>query len=124
MLAPVALFVYNRPWHTRQTVKALQNNFLADETELFIFSDGPKNDDSKAAVQEVRDYLKTIEQFKNITIIEQEKNLGLANSIISGVTEIVNKYGKIIVIEDDLISSRYFLKYMNDALDKYLSVQE
>ena len=119
ILAPICLFVYNRPWHTSQTIEALAKNELADKSELFIFSDGPKDDKTKQKVAEVRLYLKNITGFKNITIIERTENYGLANSIISGVTEIVNKYGKIIVMEDDLISSPYFLKYINEALNLY-----
>ena len=118
-LAPVVLFVYNRPEHTRKTIEALQKNFFARNSELFIFSDGPKNEDAKENVEKTREYIRTIEGFKNVTIIEREKNLGLAKSIISGVTEIINKYGKIIVMEDDLMSSPYFLQYMNEALVFY-----
>lgn len=118
-LAPIVLFVYNRPWHTQQTVKALQNNNLADESILYIFSDGAKNDTEIENVEKVREYIKTIDGFKHITILERDKNYGLANSIISGVTEIVNKHGKIIILEDDLVTSRYFLSFMNDALEFY-----
>ena len=119
MLSPIVLFVYNRPEHTRKTVEALQKNFLAEESELFIFSDGPKNESDSVKVREGRNYLKTIPGFKSVNIIERDKNLGLANSIISGVTDIVNKFGRIIVLEDDMISSPYFLKFMNEALDLY-----
>jgi hypothetical protein len=118
-LAPILLFVYNRPWHTRKTVKALKNNELASESELFIYADGAKNDDALRQVKEVRDYIKTIDGFKKIIIIEQDENIGLANSIISGVTKVVNEYGKIIVIEDDIFTSPYFLKFMNEALKFY-----
>jgi hypothetical protein len=118
-LAPIVLFVYNRPWHTQQTVKALQNNDLADKSKLYIFSDAAKNDAEVENVEKVRKYIKVIDGFKHVTIIEREKNYGLANSIISGVTEVVNKYGKIIVLEDDLITSKYFLTYMNDTLEFY-----
>lgn len=118
-LSPVALFVYNRPEHTAKTIKALSQNELAKESELFIFSDGPKNETETIKIQEVRNYLKTITRFKKITIIEKPNNSGLANSIIKGVTEVVNKYGKVIVLEDDLVTSPYFLKYMNEALALY-----
>ena len=118
-LAPIVLFVYNRPEHTRKTVKALQDNDLTDESILYIFSDAAKNDDEVENVEKVREYIRTISGFKQIIIIEREKNYGLANSIISGVTEIVNKYGKIIVLEDDLVTSKYFLSFMNDALEIY-----
>ena len=113
--APIALFVYNRPWHTQQTLEALQKNKLADESNLFIFSDAAKTDDQSTGVCEVRNYIKGIGVFKSVTIIEQEKNLGLAASIIEGVTHLCNEYGRVIVLEDDLVTSTYFLQYMNDG---------
>ena len=118
-LSPIVLFVYNRPDHTRQTVEALQKNELAEQSELFIYSDAPKNEEAKEKVKEVREYIRTIDGFKKVTIIEREKNWGLADSIIDGVTKIVNEYGKIIVLEDDLVTSPYFLKFMNEALEFY-----
>jgi len=119
MLVPVILFVYNRPWHTRQTIDSLKKNELADSTELIIFSDAPKNEKAESQVKEVRDYLKTIEGFKSVKIIEREHNWGLAASIIDGVTEVVNEYGRVIVLEDDIVTSPVFLQYMNTALDFY-----
>ena len=118
-LAPIVLFVYNRPWHTQQTIEALQKNELSSESELFIYSDAPKAEKDQEKVQEARDYVHSIGGFKKITIIERVENWGLANSIIDGVTAIVNQYGKIIVLEDDLVTSPYFLKYMNDGLNLY-----
>jgi hypothetical protein len=118
-LAPIVLFVYNRLDHTKQTVEALQKNELASESELFIYSDAAKNEEGTLKVKAVREYLKTIDGFKNITICKRKKNWGLANSIIDGVTKIVNEYGKIIVLEDDLVTSPYFLKFMNEALEFY-----
>ena len=118
-LAPIALFTYNRPWHTQQTVEALQKNKLASESELFIYSDDAKNDDARVSVDEVRKYIDNITGFKKITVIKRDKNWGLADSIIDGVTKIVNEYGKIIVLEDDLVTSPYFLKFMNEALEFY-----
>ena len=118
-LAPIVLFVYNRPWHTQQTVEALQKNKLASESELFIYSDDAKNDDARVSVDEVRKYIDNITGFKKITVIKRDKNWGLADSIIDGVTKIVNEYGKIIVLEDDLVTSPYFLKFMNEALEFY-----
>jgi GT2 family glycosyltransferase len=116
-LAPIVLFTYNRLWHTTQTIEALQKNELASQSDLFIYSDGVKDNDSNSIIHELRKYLKTITGFKSITIIERDKNWGLADSIIDGVTEIVNKFGKIIVLEDDIITSPYFLKFMNNSLD-------
>lgn len=117
-LSPIILFVYNRPWHTEQTVEALKKNELSSESELFIFSDGPKKENDEN-VKKVREYIKTIDGFKAVNIIEREKNIGLANSVISGVTEIVNKFGKVIVLEDDIVTSSRFLQFMNESLEKY-----
>ena len=118
-LAPVVLFTYNRLEHTKKTVEALQQNVLADGTKLFIYSDAPKNDAAQDSVDAVREYLHGITGFKKIEIIERKENWGLARNIIDGVTKIVNEYGKIIVLEDDIVTSRYFLQYMNDALRIY-----
>lgn len=118
-LSPILLFVYNRPEHTRKTIETLKKNFLAKESELIIFSDGPKNEKDKNSVEVVRKIIKNIEGFKNIEVKESVNNKGLAKSIISGVTEIINKKEKVIVLEDDLITHPYFLTYMNEALDFY-----
>ncbi len=118
-LAPIILFVYNRPEHTKRTVDALKLNQLAAESSLYIFSDGNKNETDKNAVDEVRNYISTITGFKEIKVILRDKNLGLANSVISGVTEVIEKFGKAIVLEDDIVTSPYFLKFMNVALDFY-----
>jgi acetyltransferase-like isoleucine patch superfamily enzyme len=117
--APIILFVYNRPWHTKKTIEALRKNTLASDSELFIYSDAAKNESAKEEVDEVRGYIKTITGFKKLTIIEREKNWGLADSIIDGVTAIVDIFGRIIVLEDDIVTSPYFLQFMNDALDFY-----
>jgi hypothetical protein len=118
-LTPIVLFVYNRLWHTQQTIESLQNNELASESELFIYADGAKNKKASDQVSEVISYIKKVDGFKKVTIIERDKNWGLANSIIDGVTQIVNKYGRVIVLEDDLVTSPFFLRYMNDALELY-----
>jgi hypothetical protein len=117
--APVLLFVYNRPEHTRRTVEALKINILASYSDLFIFSDAPKKIEAAEAVREVREYLKSVNGFRTVNIVERDKNWGLANSIIDGVTRLCNEYGRVIVLEDDLITSPFFLNYMNDALDVY-----
>lgn len=118
-LAPIVLFVYNRVDHTKQTIEALQKNELASDSELYIYSDEAKNVDERAKVDEVRAYVDSIDGFKKVTLIKREKNWGLADSIIDGVTSIVNEYGKIIVLEDDLVTSPHFLKFMNEALEFY-----
>ena len=117
--APILLFTYNRPEHTRRTVQALQKNELADESDLFIYSDGAKGDKDKMNVQKVREYLQTIDHFRSVTTTIREYNYGLANNIIDGVTNLVGKFKKVIVLEDDLITSPFFLRFMNEALDKY-----
>lgn len=122
MLAPVVLFVFNRPEHTRKALQALSEADCAMETTLFIYADAPKdnsNDEVYNSVYEVRNILKEKKWCGNVNIIEQTENKGLAKSIISGVSEVVNKYGTVIVLEDDIIVSKGFLKYMNDALQLY-----
>src|SRR3989344_4735411 len=118
-LAPIALFVYNRPEHTRRTVEALLKNEGASESALFVFSDAAKNPVAAEGVQEVRAYLKTITGFKSIEILERRENYGLARSIVEGVTDLTNRFGQVIVLEDDLVTSPYFLRYMNEALALY-----
>ncbi|NNN84135.1 glycosyltransferase family 2 protein [Vibrio sp. A8-1] len=118
-LAPIVIFVYNRQWHTQQTIEALQKNELSDQSDLIIYSDGSKNDQSSSQVQEVRNYLKTVSGFKTIKIIERDKNWGLAANIIDGVSEVINHYGKVIVMEDDIVTSPSYLSFMNQALEHY-----
>lgn len=117
--APIALFVYNRPLHTQRTVQALKQNDLALQSSLIVFSDSYKNEDDARKVFEVREYIKTLTGFKSIELVERNSNLGLANSIISGINQTFEKYDKIIVLEDDLVTSKYFLRFMNDALNFY-----
>lgn len=118
-LAPICLFTYKRLDCTVATVEALKKNYLASDSQLFIFSDEAKKEEDKFFVKEVRTFNRSIKGFKDIQFFEKEKNTGLANSIIGGVTQIVNQFGKVIVIEDDLITTPNFLNYMNKALDFY-----
>ena len=121
-LAPVVLFVYNRPWHTEQTLSALMKNDLAAESELFIYSDGQKNNSDQKTLEDIRRVRSVIRKKQwcgKVHIIESDINRGLADSIVGGVTEIVNKYGKVIVLEDDIVTQKGFLQYMNDALNVY-----
>ncbi|MDQ7948071.1 MAG: glycosyltransferase [Pedobacter sp.] len=117
--APIALFVYNRPQHTARTIKFLQQNELAAESRLFIFSDGAKSAQDEENVAKVRELIRTTDGFKSVEIIEAKDNLGLANSIIAGVTKLTADYQQVIVFEDDLISSPYTLTYFNEALNIY-----
>lgn len=126
-LTPIILFIYNRPNHTKQTLEALSNNTLASQSDLFIFADGPKNTASKEQLESIKQTRKVAASenwCKSVTLIESETNKGLARSIIEGVTEIINKYGKAIILEDDIITGKYFLEYMNEALEKYQGNKE
>lgn len=121
-LAPIVLFVYNRPWHTIQTLNALAKNDLATESILYIYADGAKENADEETIEKIkqtRAYLKKQQWCKEVIILEREVNIGLANSIITGVTEIVDRYGKVIVLEDDIVTSPGFLQFMNDALNVY-----
>lgn len=118
-LAPVLIFAYNRFEHLKKTIESLSKNHLAIESEIFIFSDGAKNTEDTKKITEIRNYLKNIDGFKKINLIFRENNLGLANSIIGGVSEIIKIHQKVIVLEDDMISTPDFLNFMNDALSFY-----
>jgi hypothetical protein len=118
-LAPIALFVYNRPDHTRRTLSYLQKNVLAENSRLFIFSDAARIDEDKSKVAQTRQLAAEVSGFKSVKLIQREQNMGLANSIIAGVTQLVKEYGKVIVFEDDLLSSPYTLQYFNEALTRY-----
>lgn len=119
MNAPVALFVYNRPHHTRLTIDALKLNHGAATTPLYIFSDGFKGADDEKAVREVRQFCEDIQGFATVKLINRPLNMGLANNIIDGVSQVISTHGRIIVLEDDLVTSVGFLDYMNHALDAY-----
>ncbi|MBD1429807.1 MULTISPECIES: glycosyltransferase [Sphingobacterium] len=118
-LAPIIIFTYNRPQHTRQMLQALENAELAQDSEVFIFSDGAKNAQAIEQVNKVRAIIAEPWNFKKITICERERNIGLAQNVITGVTEVINQYGKVIVLEDDLKIAKVGLRYFNDALDAY-----
>ena len=122
MLAPIVLFVYNRLDHTQGVIETLLKNTLAKESEFYIFSDAAKTENGVEKVNEVRKFIQDNSWhtgFKKVSIVEAEKNKGLAKSIIGGVSDIIQKYGKVIVLEDDLKLSPYFLEYVNDALEYY-----
>lgn len=118
-LSPICLFTYNRLEETKQTLQALQNNHLAKESDLYIFSDGWKNEKGMEKIKKVREHLRLYDGFKKVTIVESDKNKGLANSIISGVNKVLEKHDRAIVIEDDLITSPNFLDFMNQSLAFY-----
>lgn len=120
--APVAMFVYNRADHFKETYEALAKCQEAKYTDLIIFSDGAKNEKAEEGVKAVRAFAREIENrndFKTIKIVENSQNKGLAKSIIDGVTKVINEYGSIIVLEDDCACTPHFLNYMNKCLDFY-----
>ena len=119
MFSPIILFTYCRPEHTRKTVESLKLNIYASDSDLYVYSDAAKNAKAEKGVNLTRDYIKSICGFKSITIIEREYNWGLANNLINGITNVINKHGSAIIVEDDLVTSPYFLQYMNEALEKY-----
>jgi hypothetical protein len=121
-LAPIVLFVFDRPQHTRRVLEALAGNELAQDSKLFIYADGPKQAESereKYNIKTTRQIIRERQWCSEVVIREEPVNRGLANSIVSGVTEVVNQFGKVIVLEDDLLPSHGFLKYMNEALNVY-----
>lgn len=122
MLAPIVVFSYNRPDHLRRTLDALSNNEMAEQSDLFVFCDGAKDNATEEQLKKIamnRLVAHEVKGFNTLHVVEREKNMGLANSIIAGVSEVITMYGRAIVLEDDIVSSRWFLKYMNSALDYY-----
>jgi hypothetical protein len=117
MLAPIGLSTYSRLQHLRQTIAALQKNKLAEKSELFVFSDAPKAGDEEK-VEAVRRYLRTIEGFKAVHIIEREENSRVGNSR-GGMRMLLERYGKTIFLEEDILTAPSFLCFMNQALEKY-----
>lgn len=118
-LAPIALFVYKRAEHTRQTVEFLTANDMASRSALFVFADAAKSASAVPSVAVVRKLIRTIKGFRSVTIVERERNLGLAGSVIDGVTQLCKQFGRVIVVEDDLLTSSDFLTFMNRALERY-----
>ena len=117
--APILQFVYNRPAHARQAIASLLRNELAAQSPLFVYADAARTDADREAVEETRAFVRQITGFASVTLVEREENWGLARNIIDGVTTQVARYGRVIVLEDDLITAPYFLQFMNDALETY-----
>jgi len=126
-IAPIVLFVYKRPIHTLKTLKSLKNNILAKESTLYVYCDGGKKDISKEDLKlldETRRIVASEKWCRDVQIIEHDRNLGLAKSIVKGVSEVLDKHERVIVLEDDLILSTGFLEYMNKALTLYVEDEE
>jgi hypothetical protein len=123
-LSPVLIFTYKRLDTLKLTIEALKKNHLSELTILYVFSDAAKSEKDQHQVQSVRDYITTITGFKSITIFQSEKNKGLAKSIIEGVTKIFEFYDKVIVLEDDLITTSNFINFMNESLVHFQTTQK
>lgn len=123
-LAPIVLFVFNRPEHTRRTIESLSRNFGADKSDLIIFSDAAKSPSQERDVDSVRSYLEKIVGFNTVSIKFRDTNYGLSRSIIEGVSDVLKKYHKVIVLEDDMVTSPFFIKYMNEALNIYTNINK
>lgn len=117
--APIALFAYNRPGHLKRTVEALRSARHAQESRLWIFCDGPKRPEDSETVAQVRTYARSVRGFETVTVVERERNFGLAASVTEGVRRLCDEFGRVIVVEDDLIVSSRFLDFLNQALDHY-----
>jgi hypothetical protein len=121
-LAPVVLFIYNRPNHVRKTLEALSQNLLADQSALYVFADGPKVQATAAdlkSISEARAVVGEKKWCKEVVLVERERNMNLEDNIIDGITTVINRHGKAIMLDDDLITSPYFLQYCNSGLDIY-----
>src|SRR5258706_1453376 len=119
MPAPIALFVYNRPRHLERVLEGLRRNPEVAASELFIFSDGSRDPAAAPLVDEVRRIARATTGFHSVKIVERQENFGLARSIVSGVSDLTDRFGRVVVLEDDLLPSTGFLRYVNDALNEY-----
>ena len=120
--APVALFVYNRADHFEQTFAALSRCPEAADTDLFIFADGAKSEAGREKVDACRAAVRAAVSdcvFKSVTVRESPENRGLAASVIAGVSEVMERFGRVIVLEDDCVCSEFFLRFMNGGLNAF-----
>lgn len=122
--APIAFFAYNRPRHALNALNNLSRCDLAEESDLHIFCDGAKTAKDSKQVKEVQDLVRSEKWCGQVTVVSHDKNIGLANSIISGVSSLIERSGRVIVIEDDLLVSPFFLTYMNEALARYEKIEQ
>jgi len=117
--APIALFVYRRPDHLQATIDALRRNPEASQSELHVFSDAPRNEEAAGGVEAVRRMLCELGGFRSVNVVHREQNYGLAANITQGVTDVLGGHDRVIVIEDDIVASPFFLRFMNEALTTY-----
>lgn len=117
--APIALFTYARPTHTARTLEALLRNDLAAESDLVVFSDAARSPQQEPQVEQVRTLLAGVRGFRSVKVVARPHNLGLSRSIIGGVGDVLQDHERVIVLEDDMVTSSHFLRYMNEALDRF-----
>jgi len=123
-LAPIAAFVHARPAHTRRMIESLQANPAARASDLFVFADAPKKPEQAQAVRDVREFMRGIEGFASVTLVERERNLGLSVSITDGITRLCAERGRVIAVEDDLVVAPVFLEFLNRGLDRYANAEQ
>lgn len=124
MTLPVTLFAFNRPEHVRQTLNALAQNARASDVCLLAYLDGPKTDHDVAQIARVREIVAAPRGFARIELIERPANLGLARNIVDGVSQSCARFGRAIVLEDDIVTAPHFLTFMADALERYRDVPD
>jgi hypothetical protein len=117
--AAIALFLYKRPGHARRAIDSLRANTLAADSDLYVFSDGPRSPDEADLVDAVRALARAVAGFRSVTVVESRVNQGLASSIIGGVSRVFDAHSRVIVIEDDLVTSPKALEYFNTMLDRF-----
>ena len=117
--APIALFTYNRPEHLRRTLESLASCPESSESRLIVFSDGPRNPLDEPGVARCRAIVEERAWCRAVELVARPSNLGLARSIAQGVAQVASRWGRVIVVEDDLLVARRFLTYMNEALARY-----
>jgi hypothetical protein len=124
MYSAICIFAYNRPFHLERTLNALAQNYQASESEIYIFIDGPKGEHDELSVRKSIKLAEEVDSFKNKHVIASEKNKGLAESIKNGINQVFETHSKVIVLEDDILTKKSFLRYMNAALDKYENYED
>jgi hypothetical protein len=117
--APLALFAYRRPGHLARTLEALRTNPEAHETPIYVFSDGPRDPGAEEGVRQVRQLLNHVDGFASVQLVFRNENVGLARNITAGVSEVLDRHDRVVVVEDDVVVSPFFLRFMNEALSYY-----
>lgn len=118
-LLTITLFCFNRPDLFQRTLTALSRNLLADKTSLTIFCDGPRHEKDEPGTRAVRELAKKAQGFASVEVVERPKNMGCAASIIDGLTEMFCLHEQLIVIEDDIVTSPYTLRFLSEGLAHY-----